>query len=513
MAYRKQEIKLSSNDVLDPELLNRAILAPAEEVAGLLNEHNVNAATPFAQTAVADEAYWQIDMVSEEVDPDIVFGDCPIPTDPLAHQVTDTYEWERTGDILLTLTTGEGLIQLEAWLQYAVYVDFQVLGVQQRYSIFNYGEGPQTGALNSLNLPRAQFALRVDGIVIEETVTGVENVMDKAPRAIYPKTPGKGDTATSYSIHTFRSNDTTGLSSPCMPVRLGYLVPVSEGSHTFEIVARRIPIHDDVKVDSGTFAGLFHSGWCPLYVYSRKLIAIEHRIHPASTGGNTTFSISAYDESDTLSAASVQGDRLFPTRNQINALVPGNLARGSLRAEHLPSRIMYPSQESIGSGATCSLTYPGFGGSTPWFSVVDSVGTILETKNGPYAWESNPAFVIVWACVYVKLIDCDAGFETQRQQAQFAIQTVFVDATTTVAGQDIGYISASNAAYEVSGQDMYDEYVPVHLLAYFDYRTVPPGKIVDSYRVVASVYDSGIAGSNTTVTWYRGNIQMIGFRP
>lgn len=514
MAYRKQEVYLTTGDVLDADFIDRALAAPAEEVCGMLNEHNINASAAFANSKVDDAAYWKLGFISESVDPRIVENDTPGPGGTDIYQVADTYEWDRAGGIFVTMTTGESVVQVEAWLQYGVWVVFQIAGFDQRYSIYNHGRNPNIiiDGLTSATLPRLQAALRVDGIILEQTITGVENVMDRAPKAIYPATPGKGDTATSYSIHTFRSDDTTSMESPCQPIRLGFAVPVAQGSHTFELVVRRVPIHDDRYIDSNSFSGLFMSGWCPVYVFSRKMICIEHRAAAVATGGSSTFSIPSYSESATLTAASIQTDRLYKVRDQVNDLVPGNLARGALRKEHLPSRVLYPAQQAINSSANTQTVYPGYGADTGWANVVDSVGVVLQTSNGPLDFAANPCFVVVWATVYVRLIDCDGGFESQRQQAQFAIQRVNSDATTEVDGVNIAYINASNCDTNTNMTDMYDEYQAVHLLAYWDYRTAAPSKQIDRYRVVASVYDSTIGG-NTKVTWYRGNIQMLCFRP
>lgn len=518
MSYRKQGVFLQTGDVLDPDLLNRALAAPAEEVAGHLNEHNFSSSTPFTTADQVDEVYWQIGYVVESVDPFIDTLMIPGPVivlEPDVYQVADTYEWDRVGGCLVTMTTGEGIVQIEAWAQYGVYIDWQIAGFEQYYNVFNSGmqdPGAIIGEAHSSTLPRIQFAIRVDGVVVEQTITGVENVFDRAPRNIYPQDPGRGDDTTSMSIHTFRTDDTTSLNGPCNPVRLGFLVPVTQGSHTFELVVRRVPIHDGVLIDSNSFSGLFSTGWAPLYVFSRKILAIEHKQVASASGGNSTFGSPYFDIGDTLSAAALQDDRLYNVRDEVNDLAGGNLARGALRKEHLPSRILYPSQEFINSSASSSTVYPGYGSNTGWHAVVDSVAVELATRNGPYNFAANPCFVVVWATVYVKVIDCDPGFETQTHQAQFAIQTVYQDGSTGVQGEDIGFTSASNADTHPNLTDMYDEYSAIHLLAFFDFRETPPGKTINRFRVVSSVWDGGLGG-NTSVTHYRGNIQLLCFRP
>ena len=249
---------------------------------------------------------------------------------------------------------------------------------------------------------------------------------------------------------------------------------------------------DGVHIDSNSFAGLFAAGWAPLYVFSRKVLVIAHKVNPRSSGGDSRFGISYYSEGDTLSASSIQDDRLYPVRDEVNDLQSGNLARGALRYEHLPSRVLYPAQEHINSSATSSTVYPGYGSNTGWHVVVDGVGNELATANGPYDFASNPCLYVVWAVVYVKLIDCDAGFETQSHQAQFAIQVVHQDGSTAVDGQNIGFTSASNADTHPNLTDMYNEFSAIHLLGIFDYRDTPPGKVIDRFRVVSSVWDAEI---------------------
>lgn len=517
MAYRFQTSKLRSTDFVDNKLLNQALTPVAEELAGNISEHNIKA-FGFPNSKISPGAYQKFAFTSESVNPNIVANDIPGPGDANAYLVPDTYTWDRVGNMVLSPATGESILQIEGWLQYGLYVDFSVGGTQYRYDIFNDVTtlttlgGGFTHSVFSGSLPRIQVAVRLDGVVIEQTITGVENIFDKAPKQQYPSVPTKGQpgAATALSIHTLTTDDTTSLQGECQPVRVGFHVPVNEGTHTVELVIRRVPIHDEMKIGKNKWAAVIQPQYMPVYVFSRKLITIEHPIHPASGSTGSTFAISGYNDGDVLTAGSLQTDRLFPIRNTINDLGTGNLARGALRAEHLPSRVLYPAQTHINSEAATSIVYPGFGVAAGWATVVDGAAVPLETTNGPYDFAANPAFSVVWADVQVRLIDFASTH--QSIQAQFAIQVVYTDGTTETLGVDTAYINATNADATVGFSDMYEEFIPVHLLAYRDFRTVAPAKQIQKYRVVASTFNANIAGL-ASVYWYRGQISHLAWRP
>ena len=211
-----------------------------------------------------------------------------------------------------------------------------------------------------------QFALRIDGEIIDETITGKqfsyeesahglkvqdgpiynidddEDTHDFRGQRSHSRNTHYGNTiATSTAGQKLRRSRAVAMGPECLPVRLGAVVPIDPGNHTVEIVARRLARkkHD---FQTGDFVGVF----------SRRLLAVE--LPTSGTGSQKTqdqeklgippFETEQILDSSGLNSIKVKQDLLGSFYNNIEA---SSIRRNSLPNTHLPSKIVVARRKAI----------------------------------------------------------------------------------------------------------------------------------------------------------------------
>ena len=233
-----------------------------------------------------------------------------------------------------------------------------------------------------------QFAIRLDGKIIEETITGKTFSFDESAHGLRVEDSplfkvGKGDDATSYVFgqrsagvemsydkgrsgrpgQKIRSARATACGPEVLPVRIGAVVPVSPGAHTVEIVARRL-IRKRKQFEVGDFVGVFtrrlHVMDVPIFAPD---FSSENEVPPAT--------IRSYQTEDNITVAS-ETIKLDTLANRINDLRSTDIKSRSLPNTHLPSKVGYWETKSISPEvkrtvdgtweSTCSVLsrFPGF---------------------------------------------------------------------------------------------------------------------------------------------------------
>ena len=249
-----------------------------------------------------------------------------------------------------------------------------------------------------------QFALRVDGKIIEETITGKHHQFEESAHGLqiddsplfsfsasagaknykyktaqrssgYNARYGKADSK-SVAGQKIAGSRATSCGPEVMPIRIGCTIPLSEGNHTVEIVARRLD-RKKRAFTSGDFVGVF----------SRRILAIELTKLGANTDtAEFTASSSppsvAYESEDVVkessnSSPSVRLARQFQA-HRLNDIHSSEIRRHSLPHTHLPSKVAFSDSVSItgtytrveGSGlwspgsmtapSTTATRFPGF---------------------------------------------------------------------------------------------------------------------------------------------------------
>lgn len=509
--------QLQSGDVLDPQSFNEDFIPTAERLGGNLNEHNFGATSLRANATVGTNAYYIPHYVTTSSD--IGFGATPF-TFPAAgaansHRVSNDGDWDVLTDMVLTFTTNVAGCWILGWLQYG-WLGFN--GLSQH-------------AYNSTDtLPtNVQFALRVDGRVLEWTVTGQRDT-HHGSFLTAKATPERG-AGTRLPGPTVPTNyeQTAGCGPEILPVRIRANIDLMPGEHTIEIVARRIP-----RTGPNLTASLRqYADGDAVVVYNRKLFALEITAQPPSSATTAFTDISVFSTTaeDTLSTAALETNRTLAIQSAYNAVATGNCGRGCFNHNHLPNALLDSASDTQNNvPANTTDDYPGYNTSTfaparlantGWWPVDDGAATPLRTdQNGHAGFDlTQSCWILILA--NVELNDVVGGDETHAAGlvwrtgavGAFGIgyQTTGAGAPT-ILGDTEGYVNSYN--FIVAGASVEWEAVEmdVPLMEVID-NVVPLGGSIDWFGVYASaLLIGGVAGA-VTVSWDRGNITAIVLRP
>lgn len=556
MSTIKPRFALRSGEPCDPTQVNATVLPIAQELSGRLIDHNIAAGT-FPQSRVNPGAYYEVSSggtpyylsVSADMQIPNTTEAIPRTVDPNAWRVPDSAEWTTVGAgpsapantaMTITATTGESVLWVIAQIQYGL--------AAKPYTIYPTGFLAPTPAgtpypwkIEGTSFisahPSLQFAIRVDGIIDESSITGMEDTCYPAPIGYLPPEPSRKDglEARPYSIHTFSTPDTESLQVPVYPVRMQSHVPVDEGTHTIEVVVRRLPHvggRDETfyntpasDVQAKVAAGKVFLP-APVYVFNRKVLVVDLHVQAPATGSAFDVSTAAVEEGDLVSAATM-GTPLSALATSMNDLGDGAIARNGLRNQHLPSRILYPGQVGRTAGNSTQAAKPGFGalGGT-WNRVDDGAGGYAQLT-GPFDFAANPGFVILLGNVALSSIRIfhaaappPAWQIDRRLYAWFTIQGVYQTGAVAfgTASAEMA-ISNPNVIYssDSAGIDATDPLeMDVPLFEFFDYRNAPPaGGVIDNFRVLggnAYRYNDGVDTGIAESMWRKSSLTMIAFR-
>lgn len=210
MSWKFPKHPLKYNRVPDADEMNENLLASGQELVGRLNEHNFKANT-FAQSNVNTRAAFVWHTASSSgTDRNHI----PFTFGPSNYNVNDdtktnflifaeTHSWQEVSDSVLTFSSPSCIAQIHASLQ--IWVD----GGPNRV-------GSGSGFRTSQPDPsQPQVAIKVDGVVIPETITGgTETTQDRylgaRPEAF------------------------------CVPCLTSVVLPLSPGPHRISIVVRSV---------------------------------------------------------------------------------------------------------------------------------------------------------------------------------------------------------------------------------------------------------------------------------
>tara|TARA_R110000824_G_scaffold101193_6_gene240416 strand:+ start:3641 stop:6166 length:2526 start_codon:yes stop_codon:yes gene_type:complete len=199
-----------------------------------------------------------------------------------------------------------------------------------------------------------QFALRVDGKIVDSTITGKSFSFEESAHGLRvddsPLFSFKGEStykfgqrsagvAMSYEAdrggrpgQKIRSTRASSCGPEVLPVRFGGVIPVGPGTHTVEIVARRL-LRKRRKFEYGDFVGVF----------SRRLSVIALPLYAPQDDSELTASpvITKSMQSEDQIIASQEAYKLNTLEDRINSLQPSDIKNRSLPNTHLPSKVKY----------------------------------------------------------------------------------------------------------------------------------------------------------------------------
>ena len=369
MAHEFPKETLKPNEAPNAHTVSRLVTTIADKVAGGLNEHDVSTVAPFDVDQVQDGAYYRAHRVLRMVSPRWLggvqyadlggqgpHGTATIPDSPVWSPLTD--DVDDTEEMSAAFTTGEEILFAIGQVQLISFLNGAADDVPS--------ESPE----------RTQIAIRYDGAVIQETITGAMGVPDMPMREIY-RTPSTPDPAVQdFDFrHRFPQQNTVGINTNVAPVRVMYAWPTTEGEHTVDLVGRRLP--------SSTYQPDNGGDGSTVQAFNRMLVVLRLRGWAKGDGSSSTLTVDPYHDGDSFTATGLMADRLNVVRDEINDLRSRNIPRGTFRSEHLPSMVVNPRSASFVSpdGEWQTLEpYTSYGGA--WGVVVTDGTDDLEVNMG-----------------------------------------------------------------------------------------------------------------------------------
>lgn len=191
-----------------------------------------------------------------------------------------------------------------------------------------------------------QYALRVDGVVITESITGRfdKELRPFTPaRVVSPKSEDKDKAVGPYLGRFFEKPDAVNI--PMYSVRLTATVDVEPGNHLVEVVVRRVPTGrrnsfypPPPEVGSPTSGTVYLPTRHRVAIFNRQLIVVDSPREPvdAALFGDAVV-VDAFDDEDVVSAASLVDEKMQPVADAINSVKTYQVARGALNGDHLGS--------------------------------------------------------------------------------------------------------------------------------------------------------------------------------
>ena len=363
MSYIFPRRLLRAQDVLDPIELTLDLSPAAERISGRLNAHNFT--TDLATLATVDpEAFYALKHYTKYVPflyaagpPTAGYPDDTNSVD--AYQVQNNYEWQTISDSggatpSVSLMTGGSVLWVNAYAQYLWHgfaPRYHSGGVPKAYA--QHAFGSQTIGAN------VQFAIRLDGNIVPETVTGMDEVIYRASVPIR-QTTQRSATTPLPGPHDLKGHQIVALGPPCLPIRISACIPVEAGNHTVEIVVRRVPVVLDAETKN-------YKEKDYVYVYNRQIFVADLKSFPVDSVGATDISVPAFEEEDTLSQATMYTQRVQPLIAGYNAVAEGNLQRGALMHYHLPTVLAgapRTAERNFGTFEKFNSIFPGNGVNT-----------------------------------------------------------------------------------------------------------------------------------------------------
>jgi hypothetical protein len=430
-----------TGETVDPDDLNEVFQEVAGKLAGRLNEHDISIDNK-TKIAVSAEAYYGAHHIVRASDPNFTRGaGAYAQIDSVAGDavatVADTEGWQAlvdeggSQDMSLTLTTGEDVLVMFAMAQH-----------------FGW-KGSDTAVAAEIGSPlRLQYALRVDGALLDDTITGAALYPDPPAQPWYRATTTTNDF--DYR-HIQYLRGTTGISCAAHPTRITRSLPVVAGSHVVEMVARRLP-PADYKVDND-------GEGATVQIFNRRLFILRLKGVSPHAGGAPSVNISAFEDGQVVAAADITTNGFTALATAANTLNNSNLERGALHNEHLPSVIHGPRVKLITPASPTTVfsgVYPGYGalGVGVWTVINDGLGNTLDIS-GPaptFEWDlvDNPGMFVVIANVEVDSIVWNPQADNIQAIGILALRITNSLGTVSVIGETEVYINAHNPDPEVA---------------------------------------------------------------
>tara|TARA_R100001079_G_scaffold82959_1_gene46207 strand:- start:889 stop:2484 length:1596 start_codon:yes stop_codon:yes gene_type:complete len=459
MAYVFPKRALKDQDVLDPIELNNDFIPAAQERSGKLNTNNISQKSAafrpdFFTDGVSKTAYYSYHLASVDSNPG--FGNPGAYSNPnraastTEHVLTNDMEWDVIESMSVSLTTTVSSLWVIGRVQY-IWLGFVNTGA---HTYSNAGLSSTAGLLQNIEGAKVQFAIRLNGNVLVNTITGEFDTFQngtipiRAEKSRSPNSVGPGSTAR-------WTDQPTALSPECMSVRLGTTQEVPPGTHSVEIVARRIPLVDQQGYVDGSVLVEPNR----IAVFNRTLFVLDLPKFPATTTTESVVDVGAYETEDLVTASNLGTERIYKVRDALNNIQPGALARGALSNYHLKSPVVAKTQEVIrGGSASFSNSFPGWSNNDTittgtsasdngWSILKDATGKklqVLSTAAEPFDNLSTiPSVFLILANIHLQRVNhaTNRGVNAPGYFAGFGIGVEESDGDEYVIVNSIGFVN------------------------------------------------------------------------
>jgi len=376
--------KIAPTGAQAPEVLNAPWRFLAQKI-GRLGEQDLQADLVPDVEHIHLKAVSDVEADRHVVDPYLLTGFgghyVPQPLDPDCIEVQDTIGWQGISEV--QITTGEDVLWCVG--QVAYFCAAQDL-------------------MQSVYPARVQFAIEVDGTVFTESITGHSNTNITAPYELYDTDHTDKDYSEWDSRHVERLPDAVGLSGASKSVRVVWSVPVTEGTHTVRLVARRVSrvynpsltklegrdaeIRRDVMVNATTLS------LDNVFVTNRSIVAVRVGGWQGTAGlPEAEFAPDDYVDQDIVTENSLTTNRIIKAEQALNGVKPGNIQRGALRHEHLPSITADAFQETDITLATWMPVFAAFEDTTGTHALIN------DNDGAGFDWSDGEG----WCCIMADL--------------------------------------------------------------------------------------------------------------
>jgi hypothetical protein len=491
--------RFRDGEPVDPDVFNETFQSVAGKLSGRLGEQDIDAATLKASVAIADEAYYAAHHFVRAVNPQwALWMNSGSAGDPLAWVYDNTY-WN-------PLIDDGGSTQTQ--VQFTSSDDMLLIFAQAQHISTAYDTANNPPSLG--DTVRLQYALRVDGVLLDDTVTGAFFFPDAPPQEWYRASAVSSADDFDYR-HIQYIQNTVGINNAAHGNRIIRALPVQDGTHTVELVARRAP-RNDYKLDADG-DGMFTR------VYNRRIFVLRIKGGVGYTGGVPDVTVNAVDDGEVLTLGSVFTNSLEAMRQTTNALETRHVDRHALRNEHLPSMLYGSDVAYIQPGSSVPFTghYPGYGtDGAGWTVVNDGMGNYLRITNGATGWrlDQTPGTLVVLANVQLWKISWTGAYggpaNSIERVAIFAIAFTNHLGVRTVLGETEVYVNGHNQTTYGGTTTVYPEGDDVPLMWVVDSASLSAdNKRITKIEVLVSQWDAqtGVTGTaNVQVNTQRGMI-------
>lgn len=378
--------QLQTRDVLDPNDMNEDLGPIQSTVAGNLDMENImgelgsrgTKAENFKDaTTAAPEAYYRLhSAVGSSTHPPFLEGTLDSGEEGVVHPtfdpddpaegvfvVPDNNQWVPIDRLDVEFTAaGASNLWINAIAQYSrngwQFLERPVSVDRER--TVNVGKRPSQAGLNHRSngfFPaRLQFAIRINGRVLEWTVTGKNDIHETDSIGIRPvESLAEGADTGKKRLPgiTVPNTRIASLGPEMLPIRLGTFFPVEPGTYKVEVVARRIPARKTENMTKTDVIGIF----------GRELHVLELFVHPAQIR-ETKVKTALVPRLRSGTRLGRVGEIVNETVEQCNELAEGNIKRESLFHTQLPSKVVRCVQDTLDSplGSSVAITnhWPGW---------------------------------------------------------------------------------------------------------------------------------------------------------